>query len=276
MFGRRRRGLAALSLCAAVAVAAATPAAGKAIQFQYQYEEGSSFKHKVKFTQEVWFGTFSRSQIVDLEVTEKCVGKTEDGKFKMEMVFNKVESSLMMFDQMQEDQLGAGLTGQSVSYIVDSHGEVSEIRAMGYIEAWERMSAAVEGLLNGWYAYLPAEEVAVGDGWTQNKTEEEEGLVTETEAEFTFEEMKEEVGRECGKVEAETELVISGTTNTPMGTFDAEGTGEGKFEFAFDPTALVVVKLKGKIEIKMDMTPSSGKGDKVETTVNIEMERELE
>jgi hypothetical protein len=262
-----------VSLSAAIAVVHAEDG----ILFKYSFEKGKSFDHKVKYTQEVAFGSFAYSQFMDLEVTEKCTGITEDGKYQMEMVFNKVESSTMQFDKMVEDPSGDNLVGQAVSYLVDEHGEVSEVKALGYIENWQMLSTKIVPLVDGWYIHLPAEDVTNGGTWKEQTDKEDngEGLLITTSATYSFEEMKKEKGRNCAKITADISQEFEGTSSTPMGNYDADGEGKGEYEILFDANDSVIVKLKGKHEVKMDMTPESGKGDDVETTVNIEIEREL-
>jgi PAS domain S-box-containing protein len=129
-------------------------------------------------------------------------------------------------------------------------------------------------LVNGFYPYLPDKEVAEGESWEDSKERDEDGMHVTSNAKYTFKEMKEQMGRNCAKVEAEVETGIGGVSTTPMGEYEAEGEGEGEAEFYFDPADAIVVWIKEKIEIKMDMTPVSG-GDVVETTISFQVEREL-
>lgn len=261
----------------AVSVVLLPAQAEDGVLLKYDYQKGTSFDHKVKFTQEISFGSFAFSQFMDLEVTEKCMGVTEDGKYQMEMVFNKVESSRMQFDKMVEDNSSETLVGQAVSYLLDEHGEVDKVNAMGYIENWEMISGNIIALIESWYPYLPAEKVASGGNWEEVKDKEDdgEGLLITTNAVFSFEGTKKEKDRECVKITADISQKFEGINSTPMGDFNTDGEGKGEYEVLFDPSDSAIVKLKGKHEVKMDMTPESGKGDDVETTVNMEMEREL-
>jgi hypothetical protein len=264
------------ALCVFV-LAVATPGeapADDAVMLKYNFKEGYSQDYKVKFTQEVFFGTFSRSVFADLEVTERCVGVSEDGKFMMEIVFNKVEASMMMFDKMQESQMGKQLTGQKVAFVVDKHGEVDEIKPVGYIESWQQMESDINAVVNGFYAYLPDKEVTKGESWENTDEQNDDGMHITSQSEYTFKEMKEEKGRNCAQIKSETKTGIGGVNTTPMGEFQAEGEGEGESELYFDPSAGIIVKMKGKMDIKMDMTPVDG-GDTVETTVSYQIEKEL-
>lgn len=248
--------------------------AGDSAMFGYDFGEGHNQDYRVKFTQETFFGTYSSSIYADMEITEKCVGVTGDGKFEMEITFNKVESSMMWMEKMQESRMGEELTGQSVGFVVDKNGEVDQIKALGYIESWRQFEGSIKQLVNGFYPYLPGKEIGKGEDWEHAKEQDENGMHITSATVYTFKEMKEEKGRKCAKVESEIETGIGGINATPMGEYEAEGKGEGEHEFYFDPAESIVVKLKGKIEIKMDMKPVSG-GETVETTVSYEIEKEL-
>lgn len=251
--------------------------AGDGVHFVYKYEEGASFAHKVKFSQEVEYGSFSYSQFMDMEVTEKCVGVREDGTFQMEMTFNKVESSKMQFDNMVEDKTADNLVGRSLGYLVDGQGDVSDVKSLGYIENWEAMAENMNTVINLWYAYLPDEEIPVGGGWEGETGGDGDGsgLVMTSNSTFTFEEMKEEIGRKCARVTAKIKNKLNGTNETAMGSFVVDGGGTSEYEIFFDPKGSFIVKMKGKSEMAMDMKPEDGKGNAVETTVSIQLEREL-
>jgi hypothetical protein len=265
------------ALVAVLAVVVVVPlelSAGDSAMLSYDFDEGHNQDYKVKFTQETFFGTYSSSVFADMEITEKCAGITEDGKFRMEVIFNKVESSMMWMDKMQDSKMGDALMGQSVAFVVDGHGEVDDLKALGYIESWRQFEGSIKQLVKGFYPYLPGKEISKGENWEDSKETDEEGMHVTSNAVYTFKEMKEEKGRNCARVESEVETGIGGVSSTPMGEYKAEGSGEGGGEFFFDPAEGIIVKIKEKIEIKMDMTPVSG-GDAVETTVSFQIEREL-
>lgn len=264
----------AVTLAIAALLVPAVLSADDSVIFGYDFEEGNTQDFKVKFTQETFFGSFSSSVFADMEITEKCVGVNEDGTYQMEILFNKVESSMMWMDKMQESSMGEELTGQTIGYTVDKNGEVDNIKALGYIESWRQYEGSMKQLVSGFYPYLPGEEISKGGEWEDSDENDEGGMHVTSSANYVFTEMKEEMGRKCAKVEAEIETGIGGVNTTPMGEYNAEGEGEGEAEFYFDPSESIIVKLKEKIEIKMDMTPVSG-GDAIETTVSFEIEREL-
>jgi hypothetical protein len=251
-----------------------TPADEK-IYFGYEFSEGHSQQYKVKFKMEMFWGTFSQSTIVDLELTEKCLGETEDGAFKMEIVFDKVDASVMMFDRMQETGIGEALTGQTVSFVLDKFGETDDVTAMGYIESWNQVEGQIKAIIDQMYVYLPDKPYGKDEKWEHTDEKDEDGLNITARWEYTFEEWKEEKGRECAKVKAEAELGIGGVQTTPGGDYTVEGEGDGEYEFYFDRVDKIIVKMKGGIEIKSDMSPVSGGGDKVESTVLYDIEKEL-
>jgi hypothetical protein len=256
-------------------MAAPAPArAQETVMFKYKFKEGYNQDYKIKFSQEMYFGAFGTSFFSDLEVTFKCVGVSEDGKFNMEVVFNKVDASRRQGDTMEETNLGEQLTGQTVACVVDAHGEVDDIKAMGYIEAWRQIERDIETVIQAFFAYLPAEEVAKGENWENTDEQSQEDLHITSRTEYEFKEIKNEKGRQCAKVEAETEIGIGGVQATPQGDFNAEGEGEGETELYFDVADGIIVKMKDKMEIKMDMTPVAG-GDGFELTRSYQIEVEL-
>jgi hypothetical protein len=261
-------------LAALLFVSADTPA-DEGIQFVYEFNEGHSQQYKVNFKQEMFWGSLSQSAIVDMEVTEKCTGVTEDGDFTMEIVFDKVDASIMMFDRMQETNMGEQLSGQAIGFILNKFGEADEIKALGYIESWNAMEQMLKAFVQRFYVYLPDESHAKGDKWEHTDEMDEDGMNITWQTEYEFKEMKAQKGRNCAKVKTSTELGIAGMSNQAGIDYKMDGEGDGGFELYFDAADRIVVKLKGSMEIKTDMTPLSGKGDTQESTINYEIQREL-
>lgn len=264
----------ALALAALIAAPGGTPAED-GVQFVYKFSEGYVQQYKVGFKQEMFWGTFSRSAMVDMEVTEKCVGVTEEGMFEMELVFDKVDASIMMFDKLQESGIGESLTGQAISYTVDKFGETNDVRALGYIDSWNQLEQLVTELVNQFYVYLPSESRGEGEEWEHTDERDEDGLNVTEVWDYKFEKIEEKKGRACAKVKAEIEYGIGGVASTPGGDFNMDGGGDGKYEFYFDTAEKIIVKMKGSVEVKSDMSPVSGTGDTIESTVNYEIDREL-
>ena len=250
--------------------------AGDEVMFAYSFEEGQEQAYKVKYSREIDAGFFTASMFADLSVTEKCIG-VEEGKFKMEMVFDAVDASLSFGGNIQDATISEALTGQSVFYTVDANGEVEDIRAATFIENFAQLSEQlIKPVIESGYAYLPARAILPGGTWSPDDKVEttDEGLEITVTGEFLFKEMKEEMGRNCAYVEGSTENLISGSAQTPQGAATAEGKGKGKFKFFFDPKTSIIVKLKGSMDFEMDLQPDAG-GDPLETLVGFTMEREL-
>jgi hypothetical protein len=263
---------------AAVVVALVVPSktpAEEAVYFGYDFSDGYSQRYEINFSEEMSSGTFSRTSIFDLEITERCTGVTEDGSFEMEIVFDKVEASVMMFDQMRETHIGEQLTGQAIGFLLDKHGEHSDLRATGYIESWEQYKSTIEMFVDMFYIELPGKGYTQGDDWDRTDEQDHDGLNTTSHSVYNFGEMKKEKGRECAKVKVETEVGLGGVLATPGGDYRTEGEGEGEGELYFDSGDGLVVKLKSKMEVKLDMTPASGKGEDQEFTQTYELERKL-
>jgi hypothetical protein len=266
--------LAVVAAAVALALGGAQVGAGESTYLGYKFAEGHSQEYKVKFNQEVDFGNFAMSQIIDMEVTEKCVGM-DDSLHLMEIDFDKVESTRMQFDKMVDDPTGENLTGHAVTFKVDKHGETSDMRAVGYIEGWERMKKVVESMVDNWYAYLPDTTINEGSGWSQDEGPKHEGMLTySNKADFHFAEVKKEKNRQCAKITAETENTVSGSQDTPAGSMDVTGGGTGEVEFYYCMKSSTIIKYKAKVEMKMDLEPQGG-GDTTQMTVNVVMEREV-
>jgi hypothetical protein len=269
----RRFGI--LSVAAlALSVAASAVIAGTGVHFAYDIKEGQTESFKVKFNQETDLGFFLMSSFVDMEVTETCVNVDEDG-YLMEMTFDKVEASRMFQDKMSQDPIAAALIGQKIAYRVNRHGDVTDLKAAGYIEGWGQVERIIKPMVESGYSYLPDAEIDEGGEWGKDGETEKTGedLEVTTVSNFKFKEMKEQKGRNCAKIVGRLENTIAGTTFTPQGNMSADGKGKGKFEMYFDPATSVIVKLKASMDIKMDLTPE--RGDAVETTISYTLEREL-
>ena len=171
--------------------------------------------------------------------------------------------------------MGEAMTGQAVSFVLDKFGETDDISAMGYIESWNQLEGLVKALVDQMYIYLPDKPYGKGEKWEHTDEKDEDGLNITSLTEYSFKEWKEEKGRECAKVKAETELGIGGITTTPNGDYNMEGEGDGEYEFFYCRVDKIVVKMKGGIEVKSDMSPVSGSRDKIESTVLYEIEKEL-
>jgi hypothetical protein len=263
----------ALQSCAIALVA--MPAFAQEVTFAYRFEPGSSERHRVKLNQEVDWGGMAMSYLADMEVTVKCLS-AKDGKYEMEMKFDKADVSMTMMGTPQVSPLGEQLVGQSVLFTADANGEVSGIKPATVFDAWEMAQQIVEPVLKGWYPHLPNKAVAMGGEWKKagEKETESSGSETLTNASFKFKEMRKEKTHDVAVVEQTLDSTISGTSATPMGTYQVAGGGKGKAEFLFDPAKSRVEKLKGKVDISMDMTPQAG-GDAVKAVVISHVERNL-
>ncbi len=258
----------------AVVLGAATVFA-QDVTFAYKFEPGSSERHRVKLNQEVTMGTMAVSNLADMEVTVKCVSGA-NGKYAMEIKFDKVDVGMTMMGQTSASPIGDQLVGQSIAFTADGNGEVTEVKPVGVFDAWATAQTLVEPVLEGWYPHLPGNAVKVGGGWKKagEKKPSSSGVDTQINAAYTFKAMKKEKGRDLAVVDQALDAVVSGKTAMPMGTFLVAGTGKGKGEFLYEPAKGRVVKVKGKIDISMDMTPEDG-GDTMETVVINHVERDL-
>lgn len=258
----------------AVALSAAS-AVAQEVTFAYEFKPGSVERHRVKLNQEADMGGMAMSNMADMQVSLKCVSGVE-GKYAMEMKFDKVDVSTTMYGNAMVSPMGEQLTGQAITFDVDAKGVVSNIAPVGSIDGWDASKQLVEPVVDDWYPYLPGQAVAVGGSWKkegETKTQAG-GTQTVTNSTYTFKAMKKEKTSDVAVVDVALDTKASGTAASPMGLFNVAGGGKGKFEVLFDPAKKRVVKVKGKFDLSMDMTPQDG-GDVIETVFANNFEREL-
>ncbi len=266
----------AVRACAVAAVAAiSAPALADDVMFAYKFEPGTTERYAVKLAQEVTMGEMALNNIADLEVTIKCVA-AKDGKYSMELKFDKVDISMTMMGNTSTSPLGEQMTGQSIMFTADAGGDVSDVTPVGSFESWPTAQSVVKPIVVNWYPHLPNKAVAVGGTWEKmgEKDKDPTGTETTTNATFKFKEVKKEKGHDVAVVEQVLDSVMGGTATTPMGVYTVAGTGKGKGEFSFDPAKARVVRVKGKMDVNMDMTPQAS-GDLVKTIVTNQLERTL-
>ncbi|MDH4037457.1 MAG: hypothetical protein OEX18_07245 [Candidatus Krumholzibacteria bacterium] len=252
----------------------AAQALAQDVMFAYSFEEGSSRQYRVKLSQELAFSGNTMGQIGDFEVTLKCLS-VADGVASMELVFDKADMMREMFGNQAADPLADMLVGHGIVFKVDPSGEVSDIAQSGYYDGWDSVQPFVEPLVKGWFPRLPGRAHAPGGTWESSDTEKgADGTDVKVTAHYTYKENKKQGGVDCASVTGDLATEVAGTSVSPMGTFQVEGGGKGKFEFLFDPAARAIVKLKSRMTVDMDLTPRAG-GDTVDTSVNYQMEREL-
>jgi hypothetical protein len=257
------------------ALLATAAVAGEGVMFAHRFEADSSQRYRVRFDSSLDMAGMEITSVVDMEATVKCLAVV-DGKSAMVMTFDKMEMSQMIMGKMESSPMSAMVEGKSVNFSVDAHGEVSEITPAAGFDAWAEVRMLVEPILQGWYVYLPATEVAVGGEWQRENRKVTSGSGEEVISNeyFKFKEMRKEKGRECAVVEQTADETVGGARPTPMGTFALSGAGKAKFEFLYDPASGRVVRIKGATDLDIDMTPESG-GDAVKTAVSNHVEREL-
>jgi hypothetical protein len=257
-----------------VLLAGFASAAGE-VMFVYKLEAGSSQRYRLKLNTEMEMMAMEMSQMADLSVTVACVAVDKD-MHTMNMVFDKVEASNMIAGNMQPDASAAKMAGKTVTFMVDSHGTVSNIAPGPGFDAWPEVQQVVEPTLKNWYVYLPAKAVPVGGEWKRENHRDKSSSGSEyvSNEKFKFREMKKGKGGDVAVVDEDVTTEVGGSTETPMGVFNLAGAGKGKFEFSFNPATGAITRLKGTMETNIDMTPQSG-GEPMKTSVANHIEREL-
>ncbi len=270
------RHLVRLFVAVAFVAGAVSAFAEDTVMFAYHFEAGSSNRYRVKFNQDADIGGNAMGQIADLQVTLKCTAVDGD-KHTMQMVFDKVDVSRQMMDNMMADPAAEKLVGHSVTFMVTGLGEVSDVKPDGYFDGWDQIQQFIEPVVEGWYVHMPGKAYPVGGEWSDNGQKEKGvgGMDVVTNAHFKFKEKKSEGGRECAFVTSEIENILSGISTTAMGAYKVEGGGKGKFEFFFDPKTTLLVKFKGKMDVQMKLAPESGSASVMESNVTYQIEREL-
>jgi hypothetical protein len=258
-----------------VVALSAAPAVAQEVRFAYDFKPGASERHRVKLNQEMDMGGMAIGYLADMSVSLKCVSGA-DGKYSMEMKFDKVDVSTSMMGNVSANPIGEQLVGQAITFDVDASGDVNNIKPVGAFDAWDTAKQLVEPVIDRWYIHLPNQAVAVGGSWKKEGEKElqSSGTQTVTNTTYTYKAMKKEKGRDVAVIDQAQDSKISGVATTPMGIFNVDGSGQGKFEILFDPAQSRVVKFKGKIDVSMDMTPQAG-GDLVQMIVANHFEREL-
>ncbi|MCI0451015.1 MAG: hypothetical protein L0Z51_01340 [Candidatus Latescibacteria bacterium] len=208
---------------------ATAPVLAQEVTFAYKFEPGTSERHRVKLNQEVSMGQMAVSNLADMEVTVKCVSAA-DGKYVMELTFDKADVAMTMGTSTTASPLGEQLRGQTISFTADASGGVSDVKPVGAFETWEMAQQLVEPVLQGWYPHLPDKAMAVGGEWKQMGVKETGagGSETVTNAVFKFKAMKKEKARDVAVVEQSLDTTIGGTSASPMGVYNVRGSGKAR------------------------------------------------
>ncbi len=253
----------------------ARPAAAQEVVFAYKFEPNAVERHRVKLNQEATMGAMSVTNLVDMEVTIKCV-TANDGKYGMELKFDKCDVTQQMMGNTTETPLGEQITGQTIVFTTDASGEVTNIEPLGAMDAWPVAQQVIRPVLESWYPHLPNKAIAVGGTWKKAgvKQTDESGTETLTNATFTYKGLKKEKTREVAVVEQVLDTTLGGSSSNALGSYILAGTGKGKGEFWFDAVKSRVVKFKTDIDVTLDMTPQSG-GDTMKTLLVNHVERSI-
>jgi hypothetical protein len=264
------------TLCAvmvAVFIAGFASAAGE-VMFQYKFAPGAKERHRLKLDTEIEMMGMDITQTADMAVTVTCVSADKD-VHTMSMVFDKVDASMTMGGNMQQDPSAAKMTGKSVTFTVDVHGDVANITPGPGFDAWPEVQQVIEPTLKNWYVYFPANTVPVSGNWKRENHHDKsvDGAEYVTNESYTFSAMKKEKAGEVAVVDSDVTANVGGSTTTPMGVFDLAGSGKGKFQFAFNPKTGTITRLKGTMETAVDMKPKTG-GDAMKTSFANHIDRE--
>jgi hypothetical protein len=269
-------------LLAAFFVFPVAATADDGIQLTYKCEPGYTQKSKCEFSQNQDFYGMNYVILIEMEITESCVEVIADTAYKMELVFDEVSSSMTMNDNLMPNNFDEAFKGQTVSYIVDKSGEVTDVKAKSYIEDWRQFGETVKMVISGFFPSLSGKVVKPGEKWDEETTEnpkENPKLEVVTKMFYEFKEMKKEKGRECAKIFAKSNSTFKGLITTPQGELDTNGNSKSEAEFFFDAGKGCIVKFKAKTETDAKMvkaaTSSAGKEEEMEMHRSYEIKKEL-
>lgn len=264
-----------LMTAVALTVVAGPAAEAKNVTFGYAFASGSAQKYHLKINTDMQMTGMTANQLADMMVTVTCVSKKGDA-YAMSLTFDKVDATNTIGTDKQVDPSGMKMVGKSVGFTVDSHGTVSDIGPGPNFDAWPEVQAVIEPTLKNWYVYLPANAVAVGGTWKRENYRDKSAAGSEyvSSETFKFREMKNNKGHDVAMVDEDVTTKVGGSTQTPVGVFNLDGTGKGKFEFHFDPTNSAIRYFIGSMVTDINMTPQAG-GDPMKTSVTNHIEREL-
>lgn len=249
-------------------------AAGE-VTFRYQFAPGKSEKFRLKIDTDVKMQGMTVSQLADMTVTVTCLSK-KDESYAMKVTFDRVDATSKIGDSPQASPIAMAMVGKTVGFTVDSHGAVSDIGPGPGFDAWPSVQQVVEPALENWYEYLPGTPVPVGGTWKRENFREKSATGAELlrNEHFKFREMKKVKDHDVAVVEGDVASEIGGTSETPVGKYDLDGTGKGKFEFHFDPATGSVRYFKLNLATDVNMAPQAG-GDALKTSFTNVIEREM-
>ncbi|MFH1756143.1 MAG: hypothetical protein ABIA59_10635, partial [Candidatus Latescibacterota bacterium] len=220
--------------------------------------------------------------LVEMEVTESCIEVVGDSLFKMEIVFDEMSSSMTMNDNLRPNTFDEAFKGQTISYEVDKFGEVSKVKARSYIEGWRQFGETVNMVIAGFYPSLPDKAVKLGEKWNEEKTEnpdDDPGLEVTSKISYKFMEMKNEKGKDCARIESESESTFAGIITNSYGKFNTNGSSKSKSEYYFNPAGGGIVKFRAKTEtdakMKKEAASPGEKDEEHETHMSYEIKKEL-
>lgn len=239
-----------LTVCAITGSVAAQE--GTEVNLSYKPLEGKALNYETKWTIETNFMGMDIVQTQNYKVSISLNKVTEDGKFKMELRFPEVKSSMMIDDEMRDWAPPIQLVGKNVFAYVTTAAEVEKVEPGGYIPGMKSPDD-LTGIIEIWFIKLPDRVVKVGETWREDVNEEDDGTEGEPGIEgyidFTLKKIEEKQGIKVAAIEAKGKLKISQAT--PQGMLDANAEGKSKYYIAIDGGYIVETKqtfeMKGKV-----------------------------
>ncbi|MFA5032349.1 MAG: DUF6263 family protein [bacterium] len=193
------------------------------------------------------------SQTIDMNIETELLYVVKDtGEVtKMDIVFNKVDNSVRMGDNVSNNKEANTLQGKTITLNMDRKGKVSKVEGLEGIDFFRKSLGKPEEQFGSQFDFLPDKEVNTNDSWTV------ESDIQKTTYMFTGTENKE--GFECAKISIKGELNVEKPLEMPgvKAKIKLKGTFTGNNWFAVKEGKLIESKISTSMEGEQEIQKES-------------------
>jgi hypothetical protein len=193
------------------------------------------------------------SQAIDMNIETELLYVVKDtGEVtKMDIVFNKVESSVKVGDNVSKSKEANTLQGQTITLNMDRKGKVSKIEGLEGIDYFRKSIGKPEQQFGSQFDFLPDKEVKTNDSW---KVESDIQKTT-----YTFAGVENREGFECAKISIKGELNIDKPLEMQgvKAKISLKGTFTGNNWFAIKEGKLIESKISTSMEGEQEIQKES-------------------
>ncbi|MDD5528511.1 MAG: DUF6263 family protein [bacterium] len=193
------------------------------------------------------------SQVIDMNIETELMHVVKDtGEVtKVDIVFNKVESSVKVGDNVTSSKEANTLQGRTITLNMDRKGKVSKVEGIEGIDYFRKSIGKPEQQFGSQFDFLPNKEVKTNDSWTV------ESDIQKTTYTFTGTENKE--GFDCAKISIKGELNVEKPLEMPGVTakIKLKGTFTGNNWFAVKEGKLIASKISTSMEGEQEIQKES-------------------